>query len=77
RIEEVTPAPRFAGQPLDAILPAGPDQALLVALKHGSDWVFNPPRARRLDQGETLIVMIAATELPALRDRLGDRAAGR
>jgi voltage-gated potassium channel len=67
RIEEITPAPRCAGTPLGDLVAFSKTDALLLVVRAGGDWSFNPPPSRPLVAGETLILMTTPDALAALR----------
>ncbi len=70
RIEELTPDAQHVGVPLGRLTAPAENGALLVALRQGSDWVFNPPADRAYAAGETLILMTSPAALAKLRRAL-------
>ena len=73
RVEEVPVPGRLAGAPISSVDLEGLPRSLLLAVRHGSDWVFKPPPDRPMADGEVLIVMTSPEERAILARRLAPR----
>lgn len=73
RVEEVAVPAALAGRPLSSIAIAGLPRTLLMAVRHGDDWVFKPPADRPLANGDVLVVMTSPEERDALTRLLAAR----
>ncbi len=71
RVEELTPSARHAGSPLGTLMEQVGTDAVLLAVRHGGEWVFNPPRDRALAAGDTLILMTTPDALHRLTESFG------
>jgi voltage-gated potassium channel len=72
RIEEVAVPAAFVGRPLSAIdFPSYP-RLLLLALRRGDGWSYNPPRDTLLQAGDTLVFMGTPEERVELERDLGE-----
>lgn len=71
-IEEVRVPADFTATRLDALGLASPD-FLLLGIRHGADWIFNPPGHHEVRGGETLILMARPEGVKALGERLAAR----
>lgn len=68
-IEEVRVPENFAGARLGELNLASPDY-LLLGIRQGADWVFNPPGNHTVRAGQTLVVMARPDGVKALTARL-------
>jgi voltage-gated potassium channel len=68
RVEEVPVPESFAGQPISALNLKRFSHALLLAVKTGEDWVYNPSESYVIDQKNTLLFMTT----PEGRDELAE-----
>jgi voltage-gated potassium channel len=62
RVEEFSVPESFAGQPLLALNLKKFTSSLLLAIKTGQDWVYNPPENHPIDRNSTLVVMTTPEE---------------
>lgn len=56
RMEEVIVPPEFSGKPLFALYTAAADY-IVLAIRQGGEWVFNPPARHVANPGDILMVM--------------------
>jgi len=70
RVEEVEVGARHAGQPLGDLEVRGPDH-IVLAIRSGAAWAFNPDPDRVLQGGEVLVVVATPEGRRALERRLG------
>ncbi|MEL6863938.1 MAG: potassium channel protein [Bacteroidota bacterium] len=69
RIEEVTLASRMAGQSVSKLCIDDYDHTLLLALREGTHWEYNPPANYRIKPNSQMILMTNPEDLQALRKR--------
>jgi voltage-gated potassium channel len=62
RVEELSVPESFAGQPVSALNLKKFPRSLLLAIKTGQDWVYNPPDNYVIDRNSTLVVMTTPEE---------------
>jgi voltage-gated potassium channel len=62
RVEEFSVPESFIGQPLSALNLKKFTCSLLLAIKTGQDWVYNPPEHHAIDRNSTLVVMTTPEE---------------
>ena len=63
RVEEVTVPESFVGKPITALNLKDYPDILLLAVKTGKDWLYNPPVHYDLKPGSVLILMTTPEEL--------------
>jgi voltage-gated potassium channel len=68
RVEEILVAARHAGQTLGMIEHRGPDH-IVLAIRSGRQWTFNPERDFPLQGGETVVVVATPQGRKALEAR--------
>jgi uncharacterized protein with PhoU and TrkA domain len=68
RVEEIPVAARHAGQTLDMIEHRGPDH-IVLAIRAGGQWTFNPERDFPLQGGEMVVVVATPQGRKALEAR--------
>jgi len=68
RVEEVRIGERHAGQRFGMIEHRGPDHVVL-AIRRGRDWTFNPDPDVALEGGEMLVVVATPQGRKSLEDR--------
>jgi voltage-gated potassium channel len=68
RVEEIRVAERHAGQSLGMIEHRGPDH-IVLAIRAGTQWTFNPEPDMALQGGETLVVVATPQGRKALEER--------
>lgn len=76
RVEEVVIPEDFESRPLSELHFKRSDDYLLMALRTGSDWVFNPPGEYILKPGYTLVAMASPQGRLELEAALSPAAAG-
>ncbi len=69
RVEEVSVPSAFAARPLSEAAPSSRDY-IVLAVRSGEAWLFNPPPDYRLEPGATLVVMAHPEARQALQARL-------
>jgi len=62
RIEEATVGQSLVGSPLSSLHFEKYPSTLLLAIRTGSDYLYNPPRSHRIRQGEVLVIMTTPQE---------------
>lgn len=62
RVEEVSPPESFAGNPISALRLKEHPSTLLLAVKTGDAWIYNPSPDYVIDSGDTLIFMTTPEE---------------
>ncbi len=62
RVEEVVIPPAFAPRPINALKLEQYGHLLLLAVKAGGGWSYNPPRNTVLSPGEVLVIMTTPEE---------------
>jgi voltage-gated potassium channel len=62
RVEEAAVPSKFVGEPLASLGLKKSPKALLLAIKDGDDWVYNPPEEYSLKQGNILVFMTSPDE---------------
>lgn len=70
RVEEVLVGDAAIGRRLSDVAPAGRRNSLVLAVRHGDAWQFNPPGSHELGHGDVLIVMTTPEDLAAWRREL-------
>jgi len=68
RVEELPVPKSFAGRPISTLNLKRFSHALLLAVKTGENWVYNPPESYVIDQENTLVFMTT----PEGRDELAE-----
>ena len=68
RVEELPVPESFVGRPISALNLKRFSHALLLAVKTGENWVYNPPESYVIDQENTLVFMTT----PEGRDELAE-----
>ncbi len=71
RIEEIGIPGELAGSPLSEFNLADFDQTLILAIKEGDQWVYNPKMSYLLQKNSRLIVMTTPKEREAIQKRFG------
>jgi voltage-gated potassium channel len=74
RVEEVAIASKFAGQPLAALPTDDFRISLIMSIREGENWVFNPPKNHILKKDTTLIVMTTPEERAEMIEKFGEYA---
>jgi voltage-gated potassium channel len=62
RVEELPVPESFVGQPISALNLKKFPRSLLLAVKTGQDWVYNPSESYVINQNNTLVVMTTPEE---------------
>ena len=70
RVEEVTASPAFQACVLSELIKHRSDQYVLLAIRTGKDWTFNPPPEFVVQPGYTLVVMTSPEGRQELRQRV-------
>ncbi len=70
RVEEVSVPEAFVGKAISSLNLAEYPSILLLAVKKGKDWIYNPPHNHILESGNALILMTTPEELTRLEDTL-------
>lgn len=70
RVEEVIVPAGFREQPLDELNLSSRDQ-IVLAIREGDDWTFNPDPAHRIRTGMTFVIMATPEGRRAVEETLG------
>ena len=62
RIEEAAVGSSVLGRTLSSLHLKNYPSTLVLAIKKGNDYVYNPPRSHRLEEGEVLVIMTTPQE---------------
>lgn len=71
-MEEVRLGEHFQAQPLADLNLQG-REFVLLAVRQGQQWIFNPPGEHKLEPGNTLIVMASPVGVQALEALLNEQ----
>ncbi len=71
RIEEVTVGEKYAGKTVADLPLEGLDMTLVMAIREGGQWTYNPTRDHSLKQYAVIILMTSPEELKKLIARMG------
>ena len=74
RIEELTVPAGFVGRPLSDLDLQAFEHILLLALRSGEKWRYNPPRRLVLAEGDVLIFMTSPEERRSLEEIFSGRS---
>ena len=73
RVEDIRVGKRsqYVGKTLRQCEPLNDSRVLLVSLKHGESFQFNPPPSTTLSEGDALIVIGIPEQISVLRSTIG------